>query len=141
MKSVNKKIRYLRSILMLKCPHCREGKVFLNKNPYKKNNFLKMNEHCPVCLQQLEVNKEFYYAPTFISYAISIFLSVCTFVAWWQFIGFSVNDNRIFWWFAANIVLILFLQPYILRLSRVTWLSFSIPYDANWKQPKENPNL
>jgi uncharacterized protein (DUF983 family) len=137
MKSVNKKSSYLGSIVMLKCPHCREGKVFLNKNSYKKNNFLKMNESCPVCLQQLEVKKEFYYAPNFLSYVISIFLSVCTFVAWWLFIGFSVNDNGIFWWFAVNIVLILFLQPYILRLSRVTWLSFSMRYDSNWKQLKE----
>lgn len=141
MKSVNKKLAYLGSLLLFKCPHCREGKVFLNKNSYKLNNFLKMHERCPVCGQQLEVKKEFYYAPTFLSYAISIFLSLCTFIAWWIFIGFSVNDNRIFWWFAANIVLILLLQPYILRFSRVAWLSFSVPYDANWQQPKELPTL
>ncbi len=135
---MNKKPGYVGSLLLFKCPHCREGKVFLNKNSYKFNNFLKMHDHCPVCGQPLEVKKEFYYAPNFLSYAISIFLSLCTFIAWLVFIGFSVNDNRIFWWFAATIVLILLLQPYILRFSRVAWLSFSVPYDANWQQSRES---
>ncbi len=141
MKRVNKKPSYLKSLLFFKCPHCRLGEVFLNKNSYKFDNFLKMHEHCPVCGQPLEVKKEFYYAPTFLSYSISIFLSLCTFLAWWVFIGFSVNDNNIFWWFGTNIAIILLLQPYILRFSRVAWLSFSGPYDADLQHAKKIPVL
>jgi uncharacterized protein (DUF983 family) len=138
MDSTNKKHGYLWSIVHLKCPHCREGNIFQNKSSYKLKNFLKMNSHCLKCGQQMEIEKEFYYGPTFVSYGFSIAFSLFTFFAWLVLIGFSVDDNRIFWWLSLNGVLVLLLQPYIMRLSRAVWVSFSVHYDINWKSIKRD---
>ena len=132
----NKKHGYLWSLLNLKCPNCREGNIFQDKSSYKLKNFLKMNDNCPICGHQLKIEKEFYYAPTFVSYGFSIAISLISFFVWWLTIGFSVDDNRIFWWLLINGILIMLLQPYILRFSRSVWLSFSIRYDADWKSLK-----
>ncbi|MDP4286021.1 MAG: DUF983 domain-containing protein [Bacteroidota bacterium] len=136
MDSTNTKHRYLWSILNLKCPHCREGKIFQNKSSFNAKDLLKMNDPCPICGQRMEIKKEFYYGTTYISYGVSIAFSVFTFFVWLIFIGFSVDDNRIFWWLGINGILVLLLQPYIMRLSRAIFLSFSIDYDANWKSIK-----
>ena len=129
----NKKHGYLWSVLNNKCPHCREGNIFQNKSSYKLKNFLKMNGNCPMCGHRLKIENEFYFAPNFVSYGFSIAISLISFCAWWLTIGFSVNDNRIFWWLLINGILIMLLQPFILRLSRAVWLSFTDHYDANWK--------
>jgi hypothetical protein len=86
----------------------------------------------------MEIEKEFYYGPTFVSYGFSIAFSLFTFFAWLVLIGFSVDDNRIFWWLSLNGVLVLLLQPYIMRLSRAVWVSFSVRYDINWKSIKRD---
>ncbi|MBC7935604.1 MAG: DUF983 domain-containing protein [Rhizobacter sp.] len=116
-----------------KCPHCRTGNIFEDDGSYNLKSFMKMNDNCTVCGQRTEIEKGFYYGTGYVSYAISIAFSVSTFVAWWVIIGISVNDDRIFWWLGVNIVLMLILQPYFMRLSRVVWLSFFVKYDRNWK--------
>ncbi len=51
-------------------------------------------------------------------------------------IGFSLDDNRLFWWIGVNAALLVIIQPLLMRLSGTIWLSFFIYYDRNWyKQP------
>ena len=97
-----------------------------------------MNAKCPVCGQPTDIEVGFYYGTGYISYALAFVLSVATFIAWWVFIGFSVkdNDNRVFWWIGSNIVALLVLQPYLMRLSRSLWLSFFVGYNPNWEFEK-----
>ncbi|HAI82679.1 MAG TPA: DUF983 domain-containing protein, partial [Chitinophagaceae bacterium] len=56
------------------------------------------------------------------SYALTVAFSVSTFVAWWVLVGFSLYDNRIFYWLGLNAVLMLVLQPVFMRVSRSIWL-------------------
>ena len=107
--------------------------MFKTKNAYKLKHFMKMYDTCPVCNQRLEIEVGFYYGTAYVSYAITVAFSVTTFVAWWVLIGMSVNDNRFFWWLGLNIVSLIVLQPYFMRLSRAIWLSFFVRYDANWQ--------
>jgi hypothetical protein len=78
----------------------------------------------------------FYYGSSYVSYALTVALSVVTFVLWALLIGFSLKDNRLFYWLAVNGVLLIALQPYIMRVARTGWLAFFVKYDRNWK---ENP--
>lgn len=94
---------------------------------------MKMNERCPVCGQRSEIEVGFYYGTSYVSYALTVAFSVFSFIAWWIFIGISINDNRIFYWLAINAVLLLVLQPVFMRLSRTMWLSWFVKYDRNWK--------
>ena len=92
-----------------------------------------MPTQCQECGQPFELEVGFWYGTAYVSYALSVALSVSTFVAWWVLIGMSTQDNRFFWWLGINIFLLIFLQPWLMRLSRVIYLYFFVRYDANYK--------
>jgi len=127
---------YIWSLLHHKCARCRTGDMFRTKNAYRLKSFMKMYENCPVCDQRMEIEVGFYYGTGYVSYALTVALSVTTLIAWWVLIGMSVNDNRFFWWLGLNISLLIVLQPYLMRLSRAIWLSFFVHYNGNWKNEK-----
>ena len=122
------------SILQNKCTRCRRGKIYKYSNPYNLRNFMKMNEHCPVCSQPLDMEPGFYYGTNLVSYALAILLSIATFILWWISIGFSLQDKRFFIWLLVNGLLLLLLQPPLMRLSRTVWLAFFVPYSPNWEE-------
>lgn len=92
-----------------------------------------MHSHCPVCGQPTEIEVGFYYGTGYVSYALTIAISVATFLAWWIFIGLGIYDNRVFWWLGLNATLLILLQPLLMRLSRSIWISWFVSYDKNWK--------
>ncbi|MBD0286066.1 MAG: DUF983 domain-containing protein [Flavisolibacter sp.] len=120
------------SLLQCKCTRCRRGDMFKTRNPYDLKNFMKMNERCPVCRQPLDMEPGFYYGTNMISYALAVLICVVTFFAWWALIGFSFQDSRFFWWIAINALLLIALQPPLMRISRTVWLSFFVRYSPNW---------
>lgn len=130
---------YFSTMLKQKCPHCREGYLFQDRNSYRLKNLFKMNEKCPVCGQKTEIEPGFYYGTSYVSYALTVAFSASTFVAWWVLLGFSTEDNRIFWWLGINGALMLLLQPYFMRLSRAIWLSFFVKYDKEWRNGSSAP--
>ena len=135
---------YLISTLDNRCPRCRRGKIFANRNPYKKG-LLKMNETCPVCGQPTELEVGFYYGTAYVSYALTVAFSVATFLAWYVVFGFSIEDgdHRLFWWLGINSVLMILLQPILMRMSRSMWLSWFVKYDPigkRTKSKKRSPN-
>ena len=127
---------YLSSTLSCRCPRCREGKLF--KHPlsfsFKKN--MEMNKNCPVCGQPTEIEVGFYYGTSYVSYALTIALSVATLVAWLVIIGMSTEDNRFFYWLGFNAVFLFLLQPWLMRLSRSIWISWFVRHDRHWKENK-----
>lgn len=98
-----------------------------------------MHEHCPVCNQRYEMEPGFWYGTAYVSYALTVAISTSTFVAWLVLIGISTDDNRIFWWLGINAVLLVILQPWIMRLSRVIYIRFFVRYDKDYSisKPKE----
>lgn len=108
--------------------------MFKNKNPYKLKNLMKMNEQCPVCGQVTDMEPGFYYGTSYVSYAVGVAISVATFIAWWVLIGFSLNDNRFFWWMGVNAIILIGLQPILMRLARTIWIYFFIRYSSNWSK-------
>lgn len=127
---------YLRSALGCRCPRCREGKLFQHPvTPNLKKNML-MHKNCPVCGQPTEIEVGFYYGTSYVSYALTVAISVATLVAWLVLIGMSTEDNRFVYWLISNAVFLILLQPWLMRLSRSLWISWFVKYDPNWRDHK-----
>ena len=124
---------YLATVLGCRCPRCREGKLFQHRTSihFKKN--MLMHKNCPICGQPTEIEVGFYYGTSYVSYAFTVALSVASLVAWWVIIGLSTEDNRFFYWLGFNALLLIALQPPLMRLSRTFWLAFFVRYDKDWK--------
>ena len=93
-----------------------------------------MPRACAVCGQPTEKEPGFYYGTGYVSYALGVAISVATFIAWFVLIGMSVRDNRFFYWMITNAVLLVVLQPWMMRISRSIWLSWFVKYDPDWKE-------
>ena len=133
---------YLWSILTMKCPRCRRGSMFSSKSAYsslKLNKMMEMPERCPECQQRYNLEQGFWYGTGYVSYALTVALSVASFIAWWIFVGISTKDNRVLYWLIFNGVLLLLLQPWLMRISRVIYLYFFVSYDPNYQEtaPRE----
>lgn len=116
----------------MKCPRCRRGNMFKNKNPYKRlklSHIFDMYEHCPKCQQKFDLEPGFWYGTGYVSYALAVAISVATFIAWLVLIGVSTEDNRVFYWLGINAALLIILQPWLMRLSRVIYIRFFVKYD------------
>ena len=136
------KPNYLWAMLTMKCPRCRRGPMFKHSNPYGKlklSYILDMYNECPVCRQKYDLEPGFWYGTGYVSYALAIAISTATFIAWWVIIGISVDDNRIFGWLIFNAILLLVIQPWLMRLSRVIYLRFFVRYNENYEN--EDPIL
>jgi len=129
---------YLSTVLACRCPRCREGKLFQYPINIKLKKIMVMNKQCPVCGQPTEIEVGFYYGTAYVSYALTVAISVASFIAWYVLIGMSVNDNRFFLWLGLNAVLLLLLQPWLMRLSRSIWISWFVKYDPDWQINKIN---
>lgn len=127
---------YLASTLSCRCPRCREGRLFKNPVTFRFKKNMEMNKECPVCGQATEIEVGFYYGTSYVSYALTVAISVATLVAWYVVIGLSTNDNRFFYWLGFNALFLLLLQPWLMRLSRSFWISWFVKFDAHWKEHK-----
>ncbi len=136
------KPNYFWSMLTMKCPRCRRGPMFKDGNPYKKlslKHIFDMHDNCPVCNQKYDMEAGFWYGTGYVSYALAVAISVATFVAWYVLIGISISDSSLFWWLGSNIALLVILQPWLMRISRVIYIRFFVRYDEDFEQhkPKE----
>lgn len=126
-------MHYIGAMLGNKCPRCRTAELFCTPSAYQKG-FMKMHENCVHCHQQTEIEQGFYYGSGYVSYALTVALSVSTFVAWYVLIGMGWGDDRVFWWLGFNAVFLIVLQPILMRLSRTIWLSFFVKYKPEWSE-------
>lgn len=88
-----------------------------------------MPEKCSVCAQKYWPEPGFYYGAMYVSYALTIALSVSVFVAMivlWHF--------DVLWYLGLNAALILLLFPLIFRYSRAIWFNFFVSYRASGEQ-------
>jgi hypothetical protein len=112
--------------------------MYLNKVSISGKKNMAMPEKCPVCGQPMELEVGFYYGTGYVSYALTVAISVATFLAFWAIYGISIDDNSLYIWLVLNVIVLVIGLPYIMRLSRTLWLSFFVSYDPDW-QIKEPP--
>ncbi|MEO9020872.1 MAG: DUF983 domain-containing protein [Ginsengibacter sp.] len=129
----------LLNLFQCKCPRCRIGPMFKNKKPYLKG-FMKMHDTCEVCGQYFDLEVGFYYGSGYVSYGVTVAFSAFTLILWWLTIGISYDDDRVFYWLIFNSILLVVLQPIIMRISRTLWLAMFVKYDPDWEiNPAEVP--
>jgi uncharacterized protein (DUF983 family) len=116
------------SIFRMKCPNCRKGDMFRSRSIFPLGKLLDMNDRCPVCGQKMELEVGFYYGTGYVSYGLTVALLAAFFVAYWLIFGLSYLDNSIFYALGASVVLVLLLQPWLMRISRVLYLYMFVKY-------------
>ncbi len=125
------------SIFSMKCPRCRRGNMYNGGHPYKKLNLkhiFNMPERCNECNQKFDMEPGFWYGTGFVSYALAVAISVASFIAWWVIVGLSLKDDRVLYWLIFNGVLLVVIQPWLMRLSRVIYIYIFVKYDPNYKE-------
>jgi len=116
------------SILRLRCPQCRRGKM-LKGHPYNLKKFNQVHQHCPHCHLNLKIEPSFYYGSMYVSYAVGVALSVATYVLLRLLFGkLSLPQN-----FGAICFVLVLGMPYINAISKVIWASFFFSYDVSKK--------
>lgn len=114
-----------------KCPRCRRGKMFTHPF-YSLSKFQEMHKHCPVCGVNFEPETGFYWGAMYISYAITVAISVTVGVAIRVLFGPGLDINV---YIFSIIGVILLAVPVSFRISRAIMLSFisRINYDPNFE--------
>jgi uncharacterized protein (DUF983 family) len=131
---------YLTTLFNCRCPRCREGKLFKYPLSVRMKHNMEMYDECPVCQQTTDIEVGFYYGTGYISYLICIAIVIVSFLIWYLTIGFSFRDKRFLSWVIFICVFLAILQPWLMRFSRVLWLSFFVKYDPDWMHRKpEDP--
>lgn len=117
----------LKSVLCLKCPRCRQGNLF--KSPTYSLHFTDMHTYCPNCDLQFEIEPGFFWGSMYISYALTIGLSVILSIL--LYILTQIGSP----WFYISVItgFLILSSPYNFRLSRVImlYLFSGIQYDPS----------
>jgi uncharacterized protein (DUF983 family) len=127
---------YLTALFTNRCPRCREGKLFKHAPSLSVKRNMEMHDDCPVCKQATDIEVGFYYGTGYLSYLLCILIIIVSFGVWYLTIGFSFRDQRFLYWIIFICVFLLALQPWLMRFSRVLWLSFFVKYDPDWMHHK-----
>ena len=70
----------------------------------------------------MELEPGFYYGTGYVSYALSIIVLIIIAVIFAYTKGFSYRDNSVFWFLGIAVGILILMQPYLMRLSRVLYL-------------------
>lgn len=117
------------SMMKMKCPNCHKGDMFVNKSIFPLHKFMKMPERCSECGQKMELEVGFYYGTGYVSYAISVGLSIFNLAWYWIIFGLSFRDYSMFIYLGVNIGILVLLQPWIMRYSRVLYLYMFVKHN------------
>lgn len=93
-----------------------------------------MVEKCSVCGQRTELEPGFYHGTGYVSYALTVGISIITFVIWILITGYGFKNKEVFLWFPLNVALLFILQPWLTRLSRTIWLTSFFHDDDQYHQ-------
>jgi uncharacterized protein (DUF983 family) len=104
--------------LRLLCPKCGEGKLFTNPNPYNFKTIADMPGHCPKCNLSFMPEPGFYYGAMFMSYVVTVALSVLNFLWVYAIWGWATWTYLI-----LNTIILILLLPYLFRASRSFYLA------------------
>lgn len=102
--------------------------MFIQKSIFPLNKLLQMPERCPVCGQKMELEVGFYYGTGYVSYALSVGMLGIVFAAYWILFGLSYKDYSVFYALGTAVTIVLLLQPWLMRISRVLYLYVFVKY-------------
>lgn len=112
----------------MKCPSCRKGDMFINPSIFPMGKMLDMPERCVECGQKMEIEVGFYYGTGYVSYGLSVGLTFIIAIIFGLTYGFDWRDYSIFYFLGINIFILVLLQPWLMRYSRVLYLYMFVKY-------------
>ena len=121
-------MKALTAALNLKCPRCRKGDLF--KSPTYSSHFTNMYTYCPKCNLQFEIEPGFFWGSMYISYGLTIALSIILGI-----LLYVITQISNPWFYVGVITGILILSsPYNFRFSRAAMLYLFSPiqYDPSF---------
>lgn len=113
------------SIVSCSCPRCHTSNMFVNKNPYKLENWDKMHTDCPTCHLHFEQEPGFFQGAMYVSYALGVALSLMVLI-FNVFIGFNTTQ-----FFISNTLALIVFAPLLFRWARSLYLTIFIKYDKS----------
>ncbi len=128
------KVSSLKAALTLRCPRCGKSPLFTQPNAYRLKTLGDMPAVCPNCSLPFMPEPGFYYGAMYVSYAITVALSVFNFIWIYLIWGFVVMPYLL-----INSLLLLLLLPLIFRYSRSIYLAlvFRIEEAARKRSSKQ----
>ena len=118
----------LPALLAMKCPNCRKGRMFTQKSLFPLKHMLDMPERCTVCGQKMELEVGFYYGTGYVSYGLTVGLLFIFAILFALTYGFSYKDNSVFIFIGIAVGILILLQPWLMRISRVLYLWAFVKY-------------
>ena len=124
-----KKGSKLNSILTGTCPKCQNESMYVDKNPYHLTKVLDMQENCSHCKLKYQLEPSFFYGAMYVSYGVTVAISVAAFIISFVFFKMSLKYS-----FISIIAAIILSYPYVLRLSRNIYINMFVSYDAKFNE-------
>lgn len=90
-----------------------------------------MPKNCAECGQKMELEIGFYYGTGYVSYGLSVAIAVFNIVWYAVLVGFSWKDNSVWWYLGITVTMLILLQPWLMRYSRVLYLYMFVKYGSN----------
>jgi len=128
MGSSSKRPMLLPALFSMKCPSCRKTVVFVNKSIFPLDKCLALKEDCEICGQKFKSESN---NGAGINYALSIMLIFLNLLWYWPIFGLSYKDNSIFYFLGASVSVVVLLQPYLMRLSRMFYLYLFVAFGTS----------
>ncbi len=97
-----------------------------------------MNDHCSVCGQKLQKESYVGQGMNYVLIMLTFFLNI---LWYWPIFGISPKDNSVYYFVASSAGVVILLQPYYMRLSRVLYVYFLVKYGSGpaFKQQESIP--
>ncbi len=123
--NIGYKMNLLGRIVKTKCPRCGKGDMFVNKSVFPLSQCFKTHQSCASCRQPIKGITDS--APT-INYALSVIAYAMGFVIYALIWGITYKDNSIYHSLIFSTVLVIVLQPWLIRYSKVIYLYLYIKF-------------
>jgi hypothetical protein len=115
----------LPALLTMKCPSCRQSTVFVNKSLFPLGKCLALKDECEVCGERMKSESN---NGGGINYALTMMLFFLNLLWYWPIFGLSYKDYSVFYYLMASTVVVVLMQPYLMRLSRMLYLYIYIGF-------------
>lgn len=130
-KSYMSKPNVVISFCRMRCPACRKSFVFVNRSIFPIGSCLNLVDNCKVCGQKLQLKSN---NGGGINYALTMILFFLNILWYWPIFGLSYKDNSFISFLITSVIVVVIVQPWLMRYSRIIFLYFLIKFR---KQPQQ----
>lgn len=113
------------ALFSMKCPSCRKSTVFVNKSIFPLGKLLLLKDECEICGQKMKSESN---NGGGINYALTMMLFFLNLCWYWPIFGLSYKDNSVFYYLITSTIVVVLLQPFLMRLSRMLYLYLYVSF-------------